>query len=53
MTILVVKSHYYLGIRYLLKIAEIDGAPRITLKHSVIEMQIRPDTSTEKREGYT
>ncbi|MCF7635005.1 MAG: metal-dependent hydrolase [Dehalococcoides mccartyi] len=44
------ESHYYLGKRYLLKIVEIDGAPKITLKHSVIEMQIRPDTPTEKRE---
>lgn len=43
------ESHYYLGKRYLLKIVEIDGAPKITLKHSVIKMQIRPDTPAEKR----
>ena len=44
------ESHFYLGKRYLLKISEIDAAPRITLKHSVIEMQIRPGTSADKRE---
>ncbi len=44
------ESHYYLGKRYLLKIVEIDAPPKITLKHSIIEMQIRPDTKTEKRE---
>ncbi|OPX92540.1 M48 family metallopeptidase [Dehalococcoides sp. UCH007] len=44
------ESHYYLGKRYLLEILDIEAAPKITLKHSVIEMQIRPDTSTEKRE---
>lgn len=45
------ESHYYLGKRYLLKILEVVAAPRITLKHSVIEMQIRPGTSTKKREA--
>lgn len=44
------ESHYYLGKRYLLKISEIDSAPKILLKHCLIEMQIRPGTSTEKRE---
>jgi len=45
------ESHYYLGKRYLLKILEIESSPKIILKHSTIEMQIRPGTSTEKREA--
>ncbi len=45
------ESHYYLGKRYLLKISEIEAAPRVILKHSTIEMQIRPGTTTEKREA--
>lgn len=44
------ESHYYLGKRYLLKISGIDSAPKILLKHSIIEMQIHPGTSTEKKE---
>ncbi len=44
------ESHYYLGKRYLLKISEIETAPKVILKHSTIEMQIRPGTTTEKRE---
>ena len=44
------ESHYYLGKRYLLKIYEIEAAPKVALKHSTIEMQVRPGTSTEKRE---
>jgi predicted metal-dependent hydrolase len=45
------ESHYYLGKRYLLTISEIAAKPQVILKHSIIEMQIRPDTSTEKREA--
>ena len=45
------ESHYYLGKRYLLKISEIEAAPKVILKHSTIEMQIRPGTTTDKREA--
>ncbi len=45
------ESHYYLGKRYLLNISEIKAAPKVILKHSTIEMQIRPSTTTEKREA--
>ena len=44
------ESHYYLGKRYLLKICEIEAARKVILKHSTIEMQIRPGTTTDKRE---
>ena len=44
------ESHYYLGKRYLLKIREIEAAPKVALKHSTIEMHIRPGTPTERRE---
>ena len=44
------ESHYYLGKRYLLKICEIEAARKVILRHSTIEMQIRPGTTTDKRE---
>ena len=44
------ENHYYLGKRYLLRISEIEAAPKVILKYSTIEMQIRPNTTTEKRE---
>jgi predicted metal-dependent hydrolase len=34
-----------------LKVYEIEAATKVALKHSTIEMQVRPGTSTEKREG--
>ena len=43
------ENHYYLGKRYLLKVSEVDLAPRVMLNHTTIEMQIRPDTDTRKR----
>lgn len=43
------ESHYYLGKRYLLKVIEHDSSPKIVLKHSTIEMSVRPDTSPDKR----
>ena len=45
------ESHYYLGKRYLVKISEIEAAPKVVLKHSTIEMQIRPGTTIKKREA--
>ena len=45
------ESHYYLGKRYLLNISEIEAAPKVILKHNAIEMQIRPGTTTERREA--
>ena len=43
------ESHYCLGKRYLLKVSEVDLAPRVMSNHTTIEMQIRPDTDTQKR----
>lgn len=43
------ESHYFLGERYLLKIIEHDGAPRIETSYKTMRMYIRPDTSMEKR----
>lgn len=43
------ESHYYQGKRYLLKVIELDSTPRVILKHSTIELFVRPNTSTEKR----
>ncbi len=44
------ESHYFWGKRYLLKITENNEKPKVTLKHSQIELFIRPNTSTEKRQ---
>jgi len=43
------ESHYYLGKRYLLKIKEHNHPPKIVLKHSEIELYIRPGTTEAKR----
>lgn len=45
------ESHYLWGERYLLKIKEIDTAPAITLKHRHIALQVRPDTTHEKKQA--
>ncbi|BBO18763.1 metal-dependent hydrolase [Candidatus Brocadia pituitae] len=43
------ESHYYLGKRYLMKVIEHNAAPKVILKHSAIELYVRPDTSVEKK----
>lgn len=42
------ESHYVWGKRYLLKIAPTDGAPTIKLKHSVLELHVRPGSAEAK-----
>ncbi len=42
------ESHYFKGKRYLLKVIEKNAAPRIDLKHSKIELYVRPQTSKDK-----
>jgi predicted metal-dependent hydrolase len=42
------ESHYFKGKRYLLKVIEKNAAPRIELKHSRIELYVRPQASKEK-----
>ena len=44
------ESHYFLGERYLLKVVEKDGSPRIILKKKEIQMVVRPETSHEKKQ---
>ena len=44
------ESHHFLGKRYLLEVIEQNSPPQVILKHSTIELHIRPGTSEEKRE---
>ncbi len=44
------ESHYLWGKRYLLQLLEQDTAPQVMLKHQQMILQIRPVTSTEKRQ---
>lgn len=44
------ESHYVWGKRYLLSIVEQDAAPSIELKHSKMILQLRSDTSIEKKQ---
>lgn len=43
------ESHYFNGKRYLLKVIENEAAPKVILKHSIIELFIRPGTNREKK----
>lgn len=43
------ESHYLWGRRYLLSIAEADGKPTVKLSHRRLTLQVRPDSSPEKR----
>ena len=43
------ESHYFKGKRYLLKVIEHNAKPKVILKHSTIELYIRPNTTIEKR----
>jgi predicted metal-dependent hydrolase len=45
------ESHYFNGKRYLLKVIEHDVASRVELKHSKIELYVRPGTSKEKMQS--
>lgn len=44
------ESHYFLGKRYLLKVIEHNHPPKVILKHSDIELYIRPNTPEIKKE---
>ncbi len=44
------ENHYYQGKRYMLKIIEHDAKPKVVLTHSNIELYVRPNTPTEKRQ---
>ena len=43
------ESHYFKGKRYLLKVIEHNAKPKVILKHSAIELYIRPNAIIEKR----
>lgn len=43
------ESHFVWGKRYLLKLVETDAAPAVKLKHSTIELHIRPASDAAKR----
>lgn len=45
------ESHYFNGKRYLLKVTERDAAPKVVLKHSAIELYVRPETDAVKRKS--
>jgi predicted metal-dependent hydrolase len=44
------ESHYYMGKRYLLKVVEQDVPAKVLLKHSTLELYVRPKTSKIKRQ---
>lgn len=44
------ESHYYLGKRYLLKVIEQKSTPVLVLKHSTIELHVRPNSTKEQKE---
>ncbi|RDS84392.1 M48 family peptidase [Dyella psychrodurans] len=43
------ESHYVWGKRYLLHVATTDAAPTVKLKHSKLELHLRPGSGTDKR----
>lgn len=45
------ESHYFNGKRYLLKVTERDVAPKVVLKHSAIELYVRPETDAVKKKS--
>jgi predicted metal-dependent hydrolase len=44
------ESHYLWGKRYLLHVIESDQAPAIEVQHSRLLLQVRPETTVEKRQ---
>ncbi len=44
------ESHFYLGKRYLMKVVEHNMPPVVSIKHNIIELRIKPNADTEKRQ---
>lgn len=44
------ESHYYLGKRYMLRLIELDAAPKVQLKHTTINLQVRPNSEIIKKQ---
>lgn len=42
--------HYFGGTQYLLKIVEMNKSPKVTLTESRLELRVRPNTNSQKRE---
>lgn len=45
------ESHYYKGKRYLLRITEKNEIPQVKLKPGTIELQVRPNSTQQKRQA--
>jgi predicted metal-dependent hydrolase len=43
------ESHYFFGKRYLLRVIELDESPRVRIKHTTIDLYIRPDSDIQKK----
>ena len=43
------ESHYFFGKRFLLKLHEINAAPRVEIDHKHIHLHVRPNTNLEKK----
>lgn len=43
------ESHYFLGKRYLLKVVETDGKPKVEIRHDKLILQVRPGSTTEQK----
>lgn len=43
------ESHYFLGKRYLLKVHQVEAAPKVELDHKHIHLYVRPSSPLEKR----
>ena len=43
------ESHYFFGKRYLLRVIELDESPRVRIKHTTIDLYVRPDSDIQKK----
>jgi len=43
------ESHYFLGKRYQLRVTEHDAPPKVQLKHTTIDLYIRPESDIQKK----
>ena len=43
------ESHYYLGKRYMLRVIELDATPKVQLRHTTINLQVRPNSDIHKK----
>ena len=46
------ESHYFLGKRYQMRVVESNNKPKIELSHNYLTLQVRPSTTTEKRQIF-